>query len=98
MSICNLHEYDEPIPALYRVIADKPNAGGIVNLADYCPYLQVGPQANCQVLIIAVSLCYCRLQFTIADDCRRSVCRTLKELSAHAYIGSPIFDRLNMRI
>lgn len=41
LSICNLHEYEEPIDPLYRVIADKPNAGGIVYLADYCPYLQV---------------------------------------------------------
>ena len=44
MSLCNMHEYGLDIPVEYRYSNEHPQYGGIVELADYCPYLQVIPE------------------------------------------------------
>ncbi|XP_067929056.1 leishmanolysin-like peptidase [Watersipora subatra] len=39
VTICNVMEYDSLAPE-YQVSRENPKLGGIVKLADYCPYLQ----------------------------------------------------------
>ena len=36
-----MHRYEKDIEREYRVVDGQPTLGGIVSLADYCPYLQV---------------------------------------------------------